>query len=460
MSEKISKSEMGMYLKSLRTKAPTGNYEDGSAANGAAATGTTIISEILDQLQYFGTSVYADAVKTVVSTPGNVVRVPSNIDSLDIDASEGTRAYWTAEADEMTISKLQFRGVNMKLGKITVRVPVTEELEEDAIRLADHVIQSAARAILVLVEREMLLGNGTAIAGVAGSGDDATSIIAITTPSEAELLNCVAALHPQAKATWYVSKAVEKVLLGTNWTNETSLTFEDGQMFLFGRPVVVHPAMIASPYDIVLGDFSRYALVMKRLVSQMSSQIRFIEGENEYVIKLRIAGNTFATTSATDEGTFAWFVCSTDGEAGYSSSSESSESSESSSKSSLSSVSSKSSASSLTSLSSLSSYGTSLTSKSSSSSGPVSKTVTWAEDPDATYLANGDYAEYGTYGGETTYRQMDGTFYIWKDGGANKWVISDEIGTLGAGYWLSASSNITAAYSAGGLATEDLVIGA
>jgi HK97 family phage major capsid protein len=380
----IEKKAVGEAIVKL-VKSASGNYLSGSTADGAALV-ATYLTQVL-KMNGTSTPILDRVLKiNVPDGVGNIVKVPSNIDPLASDPATGTRAYWVEEAAQKTISIPQWAGNSQELKKLVVRVPYTWELEDDVERLVDIVVEQAQAAINIKLEQSILYGMAGGVSGVMGAGDKATlTVTTAGTPTEANLAAYVDVLHPSAHdgAVWLVTKAIYSALIKTNYTTDNVLTFEDGQYFLFGFPLVVHPALVASPYHIVLGDFSRYFLATKAIKTRNSDAIRFLFNESEIRIELYAAGNTFARTSTLDDSvTYGWYIVPAGGEALASSSSESSSSDSSrSSQSSVSSLSSgssqstQSSQSSVSSLSSNSSSSTSSTSSHSSQSSDSSSTL-------------------------------------------------------------------------------------
>ena len=334
----ITKKDLGEFL----IKSATGLSESIPEDGGHLLT-RYMVDQVFDALKY-DSIIFNKARKFyVANSRGNGIKVPYSTTPLTNEPNTGTRAYWIAEAADKTISKPQLGVADMQFAKLVVRVPVTDELLQDAALLADFVIFEAARAITYKVEREAIFGVGKSIKGVAGDGDYATLVVDTSADiTEAEIKNYVAALNPLAYkgAEWYIAPQQFDNICSINYTNETGLVFEDGRYYLFGFPVNVVAHLTADPYGIVLGDFSAYGLAIRGPSIAISDDIRFLNDESEIRVVLRIAGAPLtANMTLDDTNTYAFFVVPDGGEANASSSSSSSssESSESSSSSSSSS---------------------------------------------------------------------------------------------------------------------------
>ena len=366
---KMERKDIGKIVRNLATKAVTGSAE---ANDGSNAVAGVISDNIFDNSEGYRGLILPLA-KTVKATRGPTVKLRSTVNVLANEPSTGIRSYWIDEADASTASKIAFQGQVVELGKMVTRVPVTEELVEDLDEeIGETFIEDATESQIYKIEHEMLMGMGS-IKGVMTIGDNATMSIAVSNPyapTETELLNMFGAMHPLSRdAEWYVCKDVYQVIISITYTTPNALQFEDGDYYLMGYKVVQLAHLEASPYTICLGDFSHYCLGYLDPRKQKSDAVRFLEGEREYRLSLRVAGNTIGNKAVLDDGnTYGWFVVAEGTAANESSSSSDSTDSSGSSKSSVSSVSSVSSYSSGSSVSSVSSISSLGHSESSASS--------------------------------------------------------------------------------------------
>jgi HK97 family phage major capsid protein len=360
---KMSTKELGQALKDITVKTATGNNE-AVAADGGNAVGSVITDQVFNTLDaYKGTFIHDVRIARV--TRGPIVKLRSRVNTLSSEPSSGIRTYWVSEAAQSDASKFKFLGQSCELGKLVCRVPATMELVEDVEELGQMFKEDATISMGYKVESEILMGTG-AIKGVLTDGDGATISVAVTgtVPTEDELIDFVEALHPMATgASWYVSKTVYSGIIKIDYTTPNAITFEDGQYYIFGYPVVQCPQMATVPYNIVLGDFSAYSIAYIDPKFDKSDAVRYLEDEREYRMQMRVAGNAIAERTTLDDGIeYGWFVANSLAEANQSSSSESS----------VSSVSSVSSASTKSSASSLSTESSASTASSVSSQSPSS----------------------------------------------------------------------------------------
>ena len=339
----MEKKEIGRFLKEVQIKAATGNNE----VTDASAVGAVISDAIFNQNEYQGVGIW-DLVKKVKTLKGPIVKIRSRVNTLQNEASASIRTYWVNEADASTASLIKYNAKSLQLGKLVTRVPVTNELDADVSDIGEVFIQDASESMLYKIEKEILMGTG-AIKGVMTIGDGATVSIVVSgdVPTETELQAFVNGLHPQAvNAKWYVNKEVFLGITKIAYTTPNAIQFEDGKYFIFGFEVVYVPQMIDTPYNILLGDFSKYSIGYIEPKFDKSEEFRFLEDEKEYRLSMRIAGDTYCEVSDLDDGNYyGFFVVNSLAEANQSSSSSSS-SSFSSSSSSSSSVDSSSSSSS------------------------------------------------------------------------------------------------------------------
>jgi HK97 family phage major capsid protein len=334
----VDKKELGQFLKNTIIKSATGSNE-AVAVDGGDLVGKSVVGPIFNQLE--SDSPIFNKVKKIVVQKGPIVKINGMVNEQKNEPSTGLRAYWIDEADSYTASKIKFSGYELELNKLIVRVPATNELVQDNEGFASAFLESANQAIRYKVEREVLLGMNHSIYGVAGKGDEAT--LTVTTSAditESEIKEYVSKLHPSAykNAEWYITPQQYDNILTINYTSETALNFENGNYYLMGFKINVVPQLVGTPYHVVLGDFTKYAIVYIDPKFSTSDDIRFLEGEKEFRLALRICGHTYAENSALDDGaTYGFFVVPAGGEAGMSSSSSSSSSNSSSSSSSSSS---------------------------------------------------------------------------------------------------------------------------
>jgi len=368
----IEKKELvSKYIKAIVSKSASGLNELVSA-DGGALVGQSLADLIYDAMDYTGI-IYQDMIKIEATGFGNGIRVPYSINPLTDEPSVGIRAYWLSEAQQKVNSKAQLGVSVIEFEKLVAKVPMTDELLQDVgFKLTDYLVKEIAKQMIYKIEKAAFVGVNKSVKGVAGDGGKATLAVAITAePTEAELMSMIDALNPLAtNAKFYVSKAIfTHIIGGQAYTNDNELVFEDGVYHFMGYPIVVAPQLTAAPYQIVLGDFTKYALGIKNIKTLISEDVRFLEDESELRVVLRVGGEVIAENLDMDDvSTYGFFVVNV-GTYAEESSSSSSSSSEDYSSSSLSSSSSSDSSDSSSSSSDSSDSSDSSSSSESSSSG-------------------------------------------------------------------------------------------
>lgn len=486
---------IGSKLQTLRNKAS--GMSIGVAADGGALDGTEIVRAVIDAIPEYSDSILKGL--RWVEVQLNSASIPFDGDSIETEPSTGTRAYWVNEGVQKTISVPIIGTTQVECKKIVVRIPVTDELLADAVRLGEYLTRVASRKIAQRIAKEAMTGTN-AIKGVMSDGDSATIVVPCTNlaaPTLAELKAAVDVINPLASPTWYVCPALYSYIAGgmaaVDNLKSKALQFEGGKYYLFGFPVERTPWLDGTDYAWLLGDFSQYVVVYHPPQPIISSDTpRFEYDESEFRLVLRCAGRpAVALQDADDSETYAWWVTHDGGSAAGSSSSSTQD--DESSKSSLSSASSPSSPksnssdsslSSLSSLSTLSSQSNSTLSSQSNSSDSTNGTSsesslgtssdstlstgssdstesTTSQSSTAVVLLSvgggltpsgeGDYDRAGTYASQTLYHCAATGLYIWYKTSANAYVLSAQAGLTSNGYAQNgtAGTDATGVYTGG-----------
>jgi HK97 family phage major capsid protein len=93
-----------------------------------------------------------------VPVAGNSLTIPTSMTTPW--GSDGITAYWTGEAAAITQSKPALQNVNVRLDKLSVLVPMTDELLEDAPAMGAIVSRMAGEKIDFKVSNAIAYGNG------------------------------------------------------------------------------------------------------------------------------------------------------------------------------------------------------------------------------------------------------------------------------------------------------------
>jgi HK97 family phage major capsid protein len=326
-------SRLTLVNGNITTKNPSGQSEI-VAVDGGYAVGGEVISPILHSISQKAV-LWNKASKFYSSSPNvNTGYLPFVQETARTNTAINVRSYWPAEGAIKQEAKFNYGLATCKLNKIYSVVSVTDELWNDSAALQSSITQFVSSedtgSLVWGIERAMLMGEGaTSMYGIMGSDTNGTIGVAVPDPVvESTILNYMKALAPAAVASsaWYMSKENYNDVLDINWTNDV-MTFENGQMYLYGLPVFVLEQMVA-PFDLMLGDVSHYAVALKQGIQEkMSIHVKFLTDENTVRIGIRLNGKSFGSTYTLEDGTeVGTFVVPSDSPAQESTSSSSSSS--------------------------------------------------------------------------------------------------------------------------------------
>lgn len=317
----------------ISLKAPTGLNET-TNADGGYLVGEQLVAPLLESMQQKSV-LYSRATRLTTSSYG--AKIPMvNETERDTEGAGTLEAYWIGEAAKKIKDKPQFSQLSLKLHKLVVLMPVTEELMEDSALLNGWIDQFVATKIAWKIDEAILTGDGnTSMYGIMSA--DTNGVIGVNTPDplvEGTIQNYVKALAPaaQKRSEWYMSKENYNDLLDINWTDDYCITFQDGQMMLYGMPVNVLEQMNDSCYDIMLGDIAQYCVVTKGDITKavnISLRYNYDEKTIRWVIRIngKSFGNKYTLADGTEVATFVIPECAVTGSSSSESMSDSSSSS-------------------------------------------------------------------------------------------------------------------------------------
>jgi HK97 family phage major capsid protein len=123
------------------TKAPTGLGES-VPSDGAFLVAQEFIPNMIDRV-YNTSVVYTKCAEQQVGPNFNGFKIPAIDETSRADGSRwgGVRAYWPAEAADITASKPKFRQISVELQKLAALCYVTDELLEDSVSLEGYVMR-------------------------------------------------------------------------------------------------------------------------------------------------------------------------------------------------------------------------------------------------------------------------------------------------------------------------------
>ena len=267
-----------------------------------------------------------------MTTSGNSMTVPIDHDSPW--STSGIVAAWEGEGDAYAQKKPLLKQNEVRLNKLGVVIPMTEELLEDATAMSSYVPRKAASKINFAIDLAILQGTGggqpqgilTAPATIAvGKGSSTTDQVTFE-----NIRDMWASLYAPSRPTsvWVANQDVEPQLQLLEWTdNQTTpiaaqpLYIPNGNLAtspfttLYGRPIIFHQACetVGDLGDIFLVDLSQYLTLTKGggIRSDVSMHMWFDQDLVAFKFKIRIGGLPWwPTTLASRDGsaTYSPFI--------------------------------------------------------------------------------------------------------------------------------------------------------
>jgi HK97 family phage major capsid protein len=258
----------------------------------------------------------------------NVTQVSGNALTLNIDENQpwtgGIQAYWVAEGQSITESKANFKQAHFRLQKVAALVKATDELLEDATALASYITNNAPGAIMHVVNKAILNGNGAGKPqGLIQSPFTVTvakeSMQAADTILAENVLKMYSRMFPgsRASAAWFIHPQVEEQLRLLKDGNGAYIYLAPGGQMnqtpygsLLGRPVI--PLMGGMPAlgdlgDILFADLSYYYMIRKAsgVKSATSIHLNFDKEITSFRFSLRLDGKCpFQAPVTTENGSY------------------------------------------------------------------------------------------------------------------------------------------------------------
>ncbi len=268
---------------------------------------------------------YAADIKRRMFSTGQILprltRLPigSNSNSITIPAAAddtesagifgGIIAYWLAEAGNKSTSSPKFREMVLKLKKMAVVVPTTDELLNDKVTLEAFIRTGSNLALVREAEKQVIRGVGAGQPlGILNSGclvtvDAELGQLADTVVYQ-NIVNMWSRMYADSRtnAVWLINQSIEPQLYTMGITvgvGGSPVYMPPGGASsapygtLFGRPVI--PSNFCSKLgdvgDIILADFSEYLWIEKGGVQEATSiHYAFITDETYYRFVMRCDG--------------------------------------------------------------------------------------------------------------------------------------------------------------------------
>jgi HK97 family phage major capsid protein len=218
----------------------------------------------------------------------DVIPISTNSTMLPIDESvpwgtDGIQSYWITEGQTLTATKPKIRETLLRMAKLAVLVPLSDELLSDASALGAYLPKRAGDRIRWGINDAILFGPGTGRPLGAFTGVGVTGSAALTIAKEAgqaantvliqNLAKMYAAL-PQGshtRAVWLIqpdtlAQAISMGSAASTFPMTAPLPqYPESCGTLFGRPVFAsqHCAALSSAGDVMLVDLAYYSAIVR-----------------------------------------------------------------------------------------------------------------------------------------------------------------------------------------------------
>lgn len=296
----------------MQLKAVQGAAE-GSPADGGILLEPTLTAEVMKPVHEEG-AFSAGARRLPVSANSNFGYINGVDETSRATGSRwgGIRGYRLAEGDALTKSKPSFSRINWELKKYGVLVYGTDELLADVAQFS-AIVQQASREELSFMLNDDIL-NGVGLAGPQGIMQSGALISVTRTDANKvlhdDIVNMWARMETRSKAgaKWYINSEVQPQLdklffsTGTDGVLSPYVSYRDGVMSLFGKPVVETEfnAALGTAGDIVLADMSQYLTWEKQGVQAQSSiHVEFLTDQEVFRFIYRCDGKTAMSSPVT-----------------------------------------------------------------------------------------------------------------------------------------------------------------
>lgn len=244
------------------------------------------------------------------TTESNSISVPVD-QTTPWQSSGGIQAYWESEGGQKQQSKPQLGSVTVKANKIISLVPLTDELLDDAVSMANYVSRKAPEKIDFKLTDAIINGTGVGQPlGILGSAGlvtiEAESGQAADTVLYQNIANAWARMAPRARrnAVWLMNSDAEAqlqfmafpVLSGTSVPVYLPPGGLSGSPYstLYGRPIIVSEPMpaLGNAGDVILADMKQYMSVVKAsgLRQDVSIHLFFDYDITAFRFVLRVGG--------------------------------------------------------------------------------------------------------------------------------------------------------------------------
>jgi HK97 family phage major capsid protein len=293
----------------LQRKAPTGMYEVSDPDGGL------LVPPGFSNNIYERTLTLNNVLRYLSPIPiaGNSMVLPALKEDSRADGSRGggTLGYWPAEAAQYTDSHAQVRKVELRLHKLTILTPITEELMNDSpIAMQTFVSKMAAKEIVFKTNDAVVNGNGDGIPlGVLNSNSKITVSAVSGQGANTFIYQNVLSMYARVTAgqrsslIWMYNQDAEPQLLQLYMPTGTAAgvaIFTPNQQStgfnLQGRPAIVveQCQSLGTAGDVIAFATDGYAAITKGgIESFMSLHLRFDYDEAVFKWRFRMDGQPY-----------------------------------------------------------------------------------------------------------------------------------------------------------------------
>lgn len=258
-----------------------------------------------------------------LTSSSNNLTVPKDETSA-WQTSGGIQANWTGEAGAITQSKPSLETVNLKLHKLAVLVPITDELQEDAAALSGWLSRKAPQKINFAINLAIVQGTGTGRPlGILNSLHTVSVAKVTSQDSDSVVPDNIIKMYSRMyapwrrNAIWLINQDIEPQLnsmsmpgkdeTGTAVTGYGQIVYLPANGLagspwatLYGRPVVPTQACetLGDKGDIFFAALEQYVTVQKTagIRAESSVHLWFDQDTTAFKFIMRIAGQPWYNT--------------------------------------------------------------------------------------------------------------------------------------------------------------------
>ena len=240
----------------------------------------------------------------------NVGVMPSTAETSRVDGSRwgGALSYWQAEGSQLTKTLPTLSNDQYRLKKLTMLIPVTDELFEDSGLLDPFLNEVVTREFRFQTVAAMLTGNG--VGRPLGLTDSPGTLVvpkdtgqAAATVSTTNITNMMARTYEanRPNLAWFCQGDIQLENLGLVVSNLTGYGAPQENPCVLGKPWIAleNCSAVGTPGDVTLADWSEYLLIFGGFRKDISFDFRFDYGEAYFRFSWRCDGAPLWMTPVT-----------------------------------------------------------------------------------------------------------------------------------------------------------------